>query len=64
MARTVKKVNDNYFSQTESCIQRIHTALEICKQSLVFTLTVENDYENIKSYKNTFEVIIESGSDM
>lgn len=47
MARTVKKVNDKYFSQTESCIQRIYTALEICKQSLVFTLTVENDYENM-----------------
>ena len=47
MARIVKKVNDSYFLETENFIQRIYSALEICKQNLVFTLTVENDYEDM-----------------
>ena len=47
MARIVKKVNENYFLESEGYIQRIYSALEICKQNLVFTLTVKNDYEDM-----------------
>ncbi len=47
MARIVKRVSENYFLETENYIQRIYSALEICKKNLVFTLTVENDYEDL-----------------
>ena len=47
MARIVKKSTDTIFISTEALVQRSYIAKEICKESLVFQLIVENDYENM-----------------
>ena len=58
MAKLVKKTTPEYFAESESCIERINTAYQICKTNLVFKVVVQNDYEQM--IEHTVSKLLES----
>ena len=47
MARLIKNVPDDYFTDVDDLVKRVNVALEFCKTHLVFKISVKNDYENM-----------------
>ena len=47
MARLIKNVPDDYFTDVDDLVKRVNIALEFCKTHLVFKISVKNDYENM-----------------